>query len=56
MMAKTAFVSVPLVAKTVFGTRANWNKLIELLSEEVEVVKEREKRDQPIIPTNNLTG
>tara|TARA_B100000614_G_C14178250_1_gene340155 strand:- start:235 stop:432 length:198 start_codon:yes stop_codon:yes gene_type:complete len=49
-------VSVPLDAKTVLGTRANWNKLIELDSDLVEVVSDRENRDHPMTPMMILTG
>ena len=56
MTARTAFVSVPLVAKTVFGTRANWNRLIELLRDLVEVVNERANIVQPMMPMMIFTG
>ena len=54
--ASTAFVSVPLVAKTVFGTRANWNRLMELLKDLAEVVSDLANIVQPIIPTTIFTG
>ena len=54
--AKKALVRVPLVAKTVFGTRANWNKLIELESDFAEVVNERANKVHPMMPTTILTG
>jgi len=56
MMASTALVMAPLVAKTVLGTLANWNKLIELLSDFVEEVSDLAKRDQPMIPVISFTG
>jgi pyridoxal/pyridoxine/pyridoxamine kinase len=49
-------VSVPLVAKTVFGTRANWKRLIELLNDFVEVVSDLANIDHPIMPRMIFTG
>jgi hypothetical protein len=54
--ARTAFVSVPLVAKTVFGTRANWKRLIELLNDLVEVVSDLANIVQPMMPMMIFTG
>jgi len=54
--ARTAFVSVPLVAKTVFGTRANWKRLIELLRDFVEVVNDLANMDHPMTPRIIFTG
>jgi len=53
--ARAALVNVPLVAKTVFGTRANWKRLMELLRDLVEVVKERENNVHPMIPMTTFT-
>ena len=56
MTARTAFVSVPLVAKTVFGTRANWKRLIELLNDFVEVVSDLANIVHPMMPMMIFTG
>jgi hypothetical protein len=56
IIASTTFVSVPLVANTVFGTRANWNRLIELLNDFVEVVSDLANIDQPMTPMTIFTG
>ena len=54
--ANNALVRVPLVANTVFGTRANWKRLMELDSDLAEVVNERANKVQPMIPMMIFTG
>ena len=54
--ARIVFVIGPLVANTLLGTRANWNKLTEFVNDFAELVTEREKRLQPMTPSTTFAA